>query len=58
MDYEDYLIEKAEARACGNFDFPSFDVWSGKLSEKDMAIERILAREKVDPLGQYDDNYE
>tara|TARA_X000001036_G_scaffold107424_1_gene100514 strand:+ start:18911 stop:19087 length:177 start_codon:yes stop_codon:yes gene_type:complete len=55
LTYEDYLIEKGEARACGNFDFPSFEVWSGKLSEKDMAIERIIAREKWDPLGQYDD---
>ncbi len=51
-EYEEYLLAKAES---GSRDFPSFEVWSGKLSEKDMAIERIIAREKWDPLGQYDD---
>tara|TARA_Y100000361_G_scaffold31481_1_gene26370 strand:- start:273 stop:440 length:168 start_codon:yes stop_codon:yes gene_type:complete len=38
--FDEYSELKAEAKACGNHDFPSFDEWNGVASPKDAAIAR------------------
>ncbi len=39
--YYYYQEAKAESRACGDFDFPSFEAWSGIANERDAADYRM-----------------
>ena len=48
-EYTLYQEERAEARACGDTDFPSFDVWSGVLDSMVMAHVRLDLMKEEDP---------
>ena len=41
VQYDNYQEEKAEARACGNLDFPTFAEWSGQINPREAAEQRI-----------------
>ncbi len=40
-DYEEYLDAKAEARACGDLDFPSYEEWKNPEETRIAADERM-----------------
>jgi hypothetical protein len=50
---DDYTAAKAEARACGEIDFPSFEEWSGKTNPKDAAMDIHQARYDRDEYDLY-----
>tara|TARA_R100001594_G_scaffold131438_1_gene171080 strand:+ start:1771 stop:1938 length:168 start_codon:yes stop_codon:yes gene_type:complete len=51
--YEAYLESKYEARACGDFDFPSFEAWRGESDAKDAAMNRAQSRWDDDEYDLY-----
>ena len=48
--YKAYLESKYEARACGDFDFPSFEAWRGESDARDAAMNRAQSRR--DEIGR------
>ena len=48
--YDDYLAAKAEARACGDFDFPTFHEWNAESDRRATAESKYRALTDRDEL--------